>query len=92
MQVIFIVSGYLGNIVNVFFFYFDNVADPWLHLLLDKAGEEKFNFKLSESLEVAKETPLLSGWIFHATPSVIPKPVEMQGRIIVKFPPTSFFF
>uniref|UniRef100_A0A0P6FHA5 PAX-interacting protein 1 n=1 Tax=Daphnia magna TaxID=35525 RepID=A0A0P6FHA5_9CRUS len=53
-------------------------VDPWLHLLLDKAGEEKFNFKLSESLEVAKETPLLSGWIFHATPSVIPKPVEMQ--------------
>ncbi|XP_057371183.1 mediator of DNA damage checkpoint protein 1-like [Daphnia carinata] len=53
-------------------------VDPWLHLLLDKAGEEKFNFKLSESLEVAKETPLLSGWIFHATPSVVPKPVEMQ--------------
>jgi hypothetical protein len=56
----------------------DNL-DPWLHLLIDEPGEEKFEFKLSASLEVAKETAVLSGWIFHATPSVTPKPVEMQG-------------
>jgi hypothetical protein len=68
-------------IITSFSLLCDNL-DPWLHLLIDKAGEEKFDFKLSASLEVAKETPLLSGWIFHATPSVLPKPVEMQGTTL----------
>lgn len=54
-------------------------SDPWLHLLRDEEGETKFNFKLSESLRIASETPLLAGWIFHTTPSVMPPPSEMQG-------------
>lgn len=53
--------------------------DPWQHLLRDDDGEKKFGFELSHSLKVASETPLLAGWIFHATPSVKPPPAEMQG-------------
>lgn len=66
--------------------YTTEPKDPWMHLLRDKEGEKKFNFKLSASLKSASETPLLAGWIFHATPSVLPPPVEMQGWSFASLP------
>lgn len=54
--------------------------DPWLHLLEDKEGEKKFDFRLSHSLLQSCEKPLLAGWVFHATPNVSPTPIEIQGN------------
>ena len=56
--------------------------DPWLHLLDDRDGQSKFQFQLAASLHAASETPFLSGWIFHATPNVLPPPNQMQGNLV----------
>ena len=62
--------------------------DPWQHLLDDVEGQKRFSFDLAASLHAASENPFLSGWIFHATPNVLPPPSQMQGNCAVDYPLT----
>ena len=68
--------------VSFFFIasYIFYLLDPWIFLLKDKEGEEKFKFKLETSLKSASEKPLLAGWLIGCTPSVKPPPEELKGN------------
>ncbi|XP_078073369.1 mediator of DNA damage checkpoint protein 1 isoform X2 [Mustelus asterias] len=50
-------------------------------LVDDSDQEQKFNFKLAESLRKAKEQPLLQGFQVHVTSGVLPEPSQMESII-----------
>uniref|UniRef100_A0A0A9XDH1 PAX-interacting protein 1 n=1 Tax=Lygus hesperus TaxID=30085 RepID=A0A0A9XDH1_LYGHE len=57
---------------------FNKFTDTSASLLQDNEAEEKFDFELKESLEKAKNSRLLEGYSFYATPSVLPPPAEIK--------------
>ena len=63
---------------NVFFFLAETE-----YLLVDKEGEAKFGFKLSEALRRARlaEKKLLEGHLFYITPKVLSEP---NGELLKK--------
>ncbi|GCB61098.1 hypothetical protein scyTo_0014279 [Scyliorhinus torazame] len=44
-------------------------------------SEQKFNFKLAESLEKAREEPLLKDFRVHVTAGVLPEPGQMESIV-----------
>ncbi|XP_043534246.1 mediator of DNA damage checkpoint protein 1 isoform X2 [Chiloscyllium plagiosum] len=50
-------------------------------LVDDSDQEKKFNFKLAESLQKAKEQPLLQDYRVHVTSGVLPEPSQMESII-----------
>ncbi|GCC21237.1 hypothetical protein chiPu_0019704 [Chiloscyllium punctatum] len=50
-------------------------------LVDDRDQEKKFNFKLAESLQKAKEQPLLQDYRVHVTSGVLPEPSQMESII-----------
>ncbi|KDQ07132.1 hypothetical protein BOTBODRAFT_616780 [Botryobasidium botryosum FD-172 SS1] len=71
------------------------LLDEESYLLKDPANEAKYNFKLSEALERAKEGKLLEGLTFYVTPKVsvefktLKNVVSSAGGNLVKQTPTS---
>ncbi|KAF6203767.1 hypothetical protein GE061_002102 [Apolygus lucorum] len=57
---------------------FNKFTDTYDSLLKDGEAEDKFDFKLKESLEKAQSSRLLEGFSFYATPSVLPPPAEIK--------------
>ncbi|KAJ0066313.1 hypothetical protein NL108_010948, partial [Boleophthalmus pectinirostris] len=54
---------------------------PSTYLVKDREQENKFEFNLQESLNVANSQPLLQGYEIHVTKSVKPEPVQMKDII-----------
>ncbi|XP_064407970.1 mediator of DNA damage checkpoint protein 1 isoform X2 [Latimeria chalumnae] len=50
-------------------------------LVKDSDQEKYFNFSLAESLQKAKQCPLLEGYEIHVTPNVKPEPIQMKDII-----------
>ncbi|XP_078422599.1 mediator of DNA damage checkpoint protein 1 [Cetorhinus maximus] len=50
-------------------------------LVEDSDQEQKFNFKLADSLQKAKEQPLLQDYRVHVTPGVLPEPSQMESIV-----------
>ncbi|XP_048419763.1 mediator of DNA damage checkpoint protein 1 isoform X4 [Stegostoma tigrinum] len=50
-------------------------------LVDDSDQEKKFNFKLAESLQKAKEQPLLQDYRVHVTSGVLPEPSQMESIV-----------
>ncbi|XP_069800209.1 mediator of DNA damage checkpoint protein 1 [Dendropsophus ebraccatus] len=55
---------------------------PIPFLVNDQEQEKNFNFSLSDSLQKAKESPLLQGYAIHVTKNVSPTPKEMKDIIV----------
>ncbi|XP_068085340.1 mediator of DNA damage checkpoint protein 1-like [Anabrus simplex] len=55
--------------------------DPWHYIVKDSESEMKFNFSLHDSLKVASQHQLLTGYSVMVTSSVKPPPQEMKGII-----------
>ncbi|KAL4616791.1 mediator of DNA damage checkpoint protein 1-like [Arapaima gigas] len=54
---------------------------PTAFLVKDVEQEKKFNFCLEESLQTARNQPLLEGYEIHVTRSVKPEPAQMKDII-----------
>eukprot|EP00061_Rhincodon_typus_P014872 g42227.t1 len=50
-------------------------------LVDDSDQEKKFNFKLAESLQKAREQPLLQDYRVHVTSGVLPEPSQMESIV-----------
>ncbi|XP_071537714.1 uncharacterized protein [Panulirus ornatus] len=55
-----------------------NFVDPWKFLVKDTEAEEKFGFRLEQSLKSASKVLLFEGLSIHATISVKPPPDQMK--------------
>ncbi|XP_041068942.1 mediator of DNA damage checkpoint protein 1 [Carcharodon carcharias] len=50
-------------------------------LVKDNDQEQKFNFRLADSLQKAKKQPLLQDYRVHVTPGVLPEPSQMESIV-----------
>lgn len=58
-----------------------NFVDPWEYLVKDTEAEEKYGFRLDQSLRSASRVLLFEGLSLHATHSVKPPPDQMKEII-----------
>nr|XP_045581871.1 uncharacterized protein LOC123745398 isoform X1 [Procambarus clarkii] len=58
-----------------------NFVDPWEYLVKDMEAEEKYGFRLDQSLRSASKVLLFEGLSIHATRSVKPPPDQMKEII-----------
>ena len=64
-------------------------SDAVPFILHDTDFEEKFEFRLTESLDKAAAQGMLTDYKIHATKGVRPLPADMKGDISTYIPPLS---